>query len=108
MSDTPTHTPTGQAPQFELTNNLPVQYANLVRISHSISDIILDFAQFLPGNQAANIQARIVMSPLGAKLFLRALGDNLARYEAAFGEIPIPRNDSLAEHLFKPPTPPES
>ncbi len=47
------------------------------------------------------------MSPLSAKLLLRALTENLARYEAAFGEINVPVNTSLAEHLFRPHQPPE-
>ena len=41
------------------------------------------------------------MSPLSAKLLLRALSENLSRYEAAFGEISMPRS-SLADQLFKP------
>jgi hypothetical protein len=49
----------------------------------------------------------VVMSPLSAKLLLRALNENLARYEAAFGEIMVPSNSSLAESLFRPPHPPE-
>ena len=47
------------------------------------------------------------MSPLGAKLLQRALAENLARYEAAFGEIKVPGQNSLADFLFKPPAPPK-
>ena len=47
------------------------------------------------------------MSPISAKLLLRALGENLVRYEAAFGEINVPVNTSLAEHLFRPHQTPE-
>jgi hypothetical protein len=47
------------------------------------------------------------MSPLSAKLLLRALTENLARYETAFGEISVPGNSSLAENLFRPHPPPE-
>jgi hypothetical protein len=36
-------------------------------------------------------------------LLFKALGENLARYEAAFGEIKVPAgSSSLADHLFKP------
>jgi hypothetical protein len=55
----------------------------------------------------ASVGARILMSPLSAKLLHRALNENLARYEASFGEIPVPGNSSLAEHLFRPFQPPE-
>jgi hypothetical protein len=47
------------------------------------------------------------MSPLGAKLLQRALAENLSRYETAFGEIKIPGENSLADSLFHPPTPPK-
>jgi hypothetical protein len=82
-------------------------YANLARISHSPADIVIDFAHILPGETSANIRARVVMTPLSAKLLLRALNENIARYEAAFGEIHMPSNNSLAESLFRPPHPPE-
>jgi hypothetical protein len=45
------------------------------------------------------------MSPLGAKLFHRALTENLSKYEAAFGPINVPGNTTLADHLFRPPNP---
>jgi hypothetical protein len=51
------------------------------------------------------------MSPVGAKLLHRALGENLARYEANFGEIRMPGDSRLADDLFKgihPPKPPET
>lgn len=100
---TPPTSPPGQFPALEIPSDLPVQYANLVRISHSPSEIVLDFARLLPASGAPRVVSRMVMSPLGAKLFLRALGENLARYEAAFGEIRIPGEPTLADNLFHPP-----
>lgn len=97
-----------QMPPLQLPDDLKVQYANFVRIAHSPSDLVFDFAQVLPGGNQADVLARIVMSPLGAKLFFNALGDNLARYEASFGAIAIPSASPLAEHLFRPPQPPQS
>jgi hypothetical protein len=47
------------------------------------------------------------MSPLGAKLLQRALAENLSKYEAAYGEIKIPGENSLADFLFRPPTAPK-
>ena len=97
-----------QFPPLQLPDDLKVDYANFVRIAHSPSDLVFDFAQILPGANQAEVLARIVMSPLGAKLFYNALGDNLARYEASFGAIVIPSVSPLAEHLFRPPQPPQS
>ena len=94
-------------PKIEIPEELKPLYSNLARISHSPADIVMDFAQLLPGENKATIQARILMSPLSAKLLLRAIQENLARYETAFGEINIPKNNTLAENLFKGLQPPE-
>jgi hypothetical protein len=67
----------------------------------------MDFAHLLPGESRAKVGARIVMTPLSAKLLMRALGENLARFEAAFGEIHVPLNSTLADNLFRPFQPPE-
>jgi hypothetical protein len=95
------------SPSLEIPPGLDVVYANLARISHSPADIVIDFAHILPGDTKATVKARVLMSPLSAKLLVRALTENIARYESAFGEITIPTNTSLAENLFRPHQPPE-
>jgi len=100
--------PTPVAPTIDVPAGLEAVYANLVRIAHSPSEMVLDFAHLLPGVPSASVRARIVMSPLGAKLLYRALGENLQRYEAAFGEIKVPGGASLADYLFRPQNPPEA
>jgi hypothetical protein len=99
----PPHT----TPAIEVPDGLQAMYANLVRIAHSPSELVLDFAHLLPGVPKAPVCARIVMSPLGAKLLHRALGENLQRYETAFGEIKVPGESSLADYLFRPLNPPD-
>jgi hypothetical protein len=100
-------TPVGPPP-IDIPQGTNSQYANLVRIAHSPTELTFDFAHLAPGSNAAELRARIIMSPLGAKLLQRALSENLARYEATFGEIRLPgEGHSLAEHLFRPPQPPE-
>src|SRR5512144_3359113 len=94
-------------PTLEIPSGLETVYANLARISHSPADIVIDFAHLLPAETNAVVKARVLMSPLSAKLLLRALTENLARYEAAFGEIHVPMTTSLAAHLFRPHTPSE-
>lgn len=100
--------PTARPPtELEIPANLQSVYSNLVRIAHSPADLVFDFAHLLPGENKAHVGARILMSPLSAKLLYRALGENLARYESTFGEISMPRS-SLADQLFKPfPQPPD-
>jgi hypothetical protein len=102
--------PTPGPSPVDVPEELNAIYSNLVRISHSPSDIVLDFGQVLP-LQKPRILTRIVMSSVAAKLFLNALRENLARYEATFGEIRLPGDTSLANDLFKqihPPEPPKA
>ena len=106
--NTPPSRPAGpQLPPLEVPADLEVEYVNLVRIAHSPSELVFDFAHLLPGGNPAKVRSRIVMSPLGAKLFYRALAENLAKFESAFGEINIPGDSTLADHLFRPPAPPD-
>ncbi len=107
MSTTPKRSGPPQPPALEVPPDLNAVYANLVRIAHSPSELVFDFAHLLPGGTPAKVCTRVVMSPLGAKLLQRALGENLSRYEAAYGEIKVPGEASLADYLFRPPPPPE-
>lgn len=71
-------------PPISLPEDLVAKYSNVARISHTPSEIILDFSAMLPGVRP-EILARIIMSPVGAKMFMVALADNLARFESNFG-----------------------
>jgi hypothetical protein len=93
-------TPMPPGPQMEIPQGLEPIYTNLARIAHSPADFVIDFAQILPGENKAAVRARVLMSPLSAKLLLRALTENLARYEANLGEIAVPT--TLADNLFRP------
>lgn len=101
--------PPGQTPvagqqsvPIELPADLEAIYTNFAMITHSPSEVLIDFARVLP-NMKARVQTRVVMTPLNAKLLLSALGENLAKFEAQFGEIVVPTH--LADHLFRPPKP---
>lgn len=88
---------------LDLPNSLEPIYTNFALISHSPSEVIIDAARALP-SMRARVVARLVMTPLNAKLLLRALTDNLSRFEAQHGEIVVPTH--LADQLFfKPPKP---
>jgi len=76
-------------------------YSNLVMISHSSAECIMDFTRMLPGTPKAKVFARIIMTPQHAKSFLHALQDNLKKYEKQFGEINIHRNDNQKSHGFQ-------
>ncbi|MBN1230413.1 MAG: DUF3467 domain-containing protein [Anaerolineales bacterium] len=83
-------------------------YSNLVRIAHSPAEFIYDFSSILPGDLQGKVVARVVMNPVSAKLLMRAMTENIAKYEAAFGEINLPKKPSLADHLFKDLNPPHT
>lgn len=62
-------------------------YSNVVFITHSQAEVILDFARALPGLPKARVFSRIVMTPQAAKGLLQALEQNLGNYEKHFGAI---------------------
>jgi hypothetical protein len=80
---------------IELPQDLEAIYSNFALITHSPSEIVVDFARLLPNVPKARVYARIVMTPMNAKLFHRALGENLGKFEEKFGEIKTP------EHKFE-------
>ena len=65
-------------------------YANLAIITHSSSEFILDFVRVMPGIPKAGVQSRVVLAPEHAKRLLRALEENICKYERVFGEIRMP------------------
>lgn len=88
--------------QLEMTATTNSVYANAVVVRHTPAEVIMDFVHTVPGDPRARIQSRVVMTPASAKMFLKALGDNIERFESAHGEISTPNNPtSLAEHLFR-------
>lgn len=70
-------------------------YSNLAIISHSNSEVILDFVSLLPGVQKGNVRSRVVMTPMNAKRLLNALADNLSKYEEQNGVIVDNQQNSI-------------
>ncbi len=96
---------------IEIPSDLGATYANFAMITHSASEIVIDFARVLPKAPNPKVHARIVTTPMHAKMLLRALQDNLQKYEARFGEINLPsEGEALAQQFFggvRPPRSPE-
>lgn len=61
------------------------RYANLVRITHTREEFILDFINMVPPQGA--VTARVITSPGHLKRLIRALAGNLKLYEKSFGPI---------------------
>jgi hypothetical protein len=85
---------TGQGAQRQIKVELPASldavYSNFALITHSPSEMIIDFARVLPNVPKAKVYARIVMTPMNAKLLHKALGENLTKFEEKYGEIKAP------------------
>jgi len=56
-------------------------YSNMLLITHTNSEFILDFAQSFPGMEQGEIAARIIITPEHAKNIANALADNIQKYE---------------------------
>jgi len=64
-------------------------YSNLAIITHSTSEFIMDFITMMPGMPKPSVNSRIVMTPENAKRLLKALLDNVQKYEENFGDIKL-------------------
>ena len=76
--------------QIELPADLEAIYSNFALITHSPSEVIIDFARILPNAPKAKVYARVIFTPMNAKLLHQALGDNLKKFEEKYGEIRTP------------------
>ncbi len=76
------------------------EYANLAIITHSGAEFVLDFVRVMPGSPKANVQSRIIMTPSHTKALMRALEQNITKYETEHGEIKMP--DPMAFPGMKP------
>ncbi|MBU1098441.1 MAG: DUF3467 domain-containing protein [Bacteroidetes bacterium] len=67
-------------------------YSNLAIITHSPAEFIIDFTRVVPGAPKAKVHARIITTPQHAKMLLKALEENIEKFESKFGEIKIEGN----------------
>lgn len=85
MQDQPTPE---QQLNIELTEEMADgQYANLAIITHSFAEFVFDFVNVMPNIPKAKVKSRIVMTPQHAKRLMRALIENVKRFETANGVI---------------------
>lgn len=105
MSESEKPKPTAANPGKRITIDIPKEleavYANVAFISHMPAELVLDFAQVLPRSNRGQVKARVIMSPMHAKMLQQALAQNIATYERQFGEIRTPM--TLADQFFRFP-----
>ena len=75
-------------------------YSNLALISHSPAEFVFDFTRMLPGVPKTKVYARVIMTPMHAKSLLKALEENIGKYEKQFGEIKIMADPSKDQKSF--------
>jgi Protein of unknown function (DUF3467) len=63
------------------------QYANLAIITHSHAEFVIDFVNVMPGTPKSKVKSRLIMTPQHAKRFMKALAENISRFEDAHGVI---------------------
>jgi hypothetical protein len=73
---------------IELTDEIAEGiYSNLAIITHSQSEFIVDFVKLMPGVPKAKVKSRIILTPQHAKRLMRALADNISKFEAIHGQV---------------------
>ncbi len=62
-------------------------YANLAIITHSHAEFVIDFVNVMPGTPKSKVKSRIILTPQHAKRFMKALIENVNRFESLNGKI---------------------
>ncbi|MBL7728875.1 MAG: DUF3467 domain-containing protein [Dinghuibacter sp.] len=74
------------------------EYANLAIITHSHAEFVIDFVSVMPGTPKSRVKSRIIFTPQHAKRFMKAMMENIQRFESANGiikdleEVQLPMN----------------
>ena len=62
-------------------------YANLAIITHSHAEFVIDFVNVMPGTPKSKVKARMILTPTHAKRFMKAMIDNVKKFESVNGTI---------------------
>lgn len=62
-------------------------YANLAIITHSNAEFVVDFVNVMPGTPKSKVKSRVILTPMHAKRFMKALVENVEKFEEANGPI---------------------
>ena len=73
---------------IEITENVSEgEYANLAIITHSHAEFVIDFVNVMPGTPKSKVKSRIILTPFHAKRFMKAMIDNIKKFESVNGTI---------------------
>lgn len=62
-------------------------YANLAIITHSHAEFVIDFVNVMPGTPKSKVKSRIILTPFHAKRLMKAMVENINKFESANGNI---------------------
>jgi hypothetical protein len=62
-------------------------YVNLAIITHSHAEFVIDFVNVMPGTPKSKVKSRIILTPQHAKRLMKALTENIGKYESVNGVI---------------------
>lgn len=88
MADEKKDQPKGNQLNIEISEEVADGvYSNLAIITHSNSEFVLDFVRVMPGVPKAKVKSRVLVTPQHAKRLMRALSENITKFEAMHGSI---------------------
>src|SRR3954471_5056535 len=79
-------------------------YSNLAIITHSPSEFVIDFIKMMPGVPKAKVKSRIVLTPQHANRLIKALKDNISKFEQQHGAIKDTEMPNVLPMTFGGPT----
>ena len=103
MADEKKKAPQGNQLNIELSEEVAEgMYSNLAIIAHSNGEFIFDFVRIVPNSPKAKVKSRIIVTPQHAKRLLRALAENVQKFERQFGPIQEPTGGNDKGPQFPP------
>jgi hypothetical protein len=70
------------------------KYSNYFKVGHNAFEFVIDFGQYYPGTEEAELYTRIITSPISAKNLIEVLQESIVQYEQIHGTINMQDHDS--------------
>ena len=80
-------------------------YSNLAIINHSPSEFVVDFIQMMPELLLKGLKSRVILTPQHAKRLMKALVENIKKFENQHGNIKDIEPNGTVPMNFGGPTP---
>jgi len=71
----------------QTNKKLEGKYANYFKVGHNAFEFVLDFGQYYPEIDEAELYTRIITSPRYAKELLSTLQESIEHHENSYGSI---------------------